>query len=132
MDKIPLCELEWNPGEWKWLPTSHFGEDVRLKPFFQYSVRLGREMLRRRIPHWPTTTTTWLTYNVDSIYMTTFWKWLCAMQIPKKIILLRWLIIHYAVPVRVWMHCKDADKMCNFLWIRYGVSSSPIMVMYGS
>ena len=112
--KKPLCELEWDPGEWKWLPTSDFGEDVRPKPFFQYSVRLGREMLRRRIPHWPTTTTTWLTYNVDSTYMTTFWKWLWAMQIPKKIILFRWLIIHYAVPVRVWMHCKDADKMCDF------------------
>ena len=46
--------------------------------------------------------------------MTTFWKWLWVMQIPKKIILFRWLIVHYAVPVRVWMHCKDANKMCDF------------------
>ena len=43
--KKPLRELEWDPREWKWLPTSYFGEDVRPKPFFQYSVRLGREML---------------------------------------------------------------------------------------
>ena len=73
----PLCELEWDPGEWNWLPTSYFGEDVRPMPFFQYSVRLGREMLRRRIPHWPTAATTWLSYNVDSTYMR-----LLAMQIP--------------------------------------------------
>ena len=41
-------------------------------------------------------------------------EWLWAMQIPKKIILFRWLIVHHVVPVRVWMHCKDMDKMCDF------------------
>ena len=51
--KKPLCELEWDPREWKWLPTSYFREDVRPKPFFHYSVRLGREMLQCTIPHWP-------------------------------------------------------------------------------
>ena len=34
----PLCELEWDPKEWKWLPTSNSGEDVRPIPVFQYSV----------------------------------------------------------------------------------------------
>ena len=56
----------------------------------------------------------WLTYNVDPTHMTTFWKWLWAMQIPKKIILFRWLIVHYAVPIRVWMYCKQVDKMFDF------------------
>ena len=29
-------------------------------------------------------------------------------------ILFRWLLVHYAVHVRVWMCCKDVDKMCDF------------------
>ena len=71
-------------------------------------------MLRHRIPHWPTTATKWLSYNVDSTHMTTFWKWQWTRQIPKKIILFRWFIVHYVVPDRVSMHCKDMDKMCDF------------------
>ena len=35
-------------------------------------------------------------------------------RIPKKIILFRWLIVHYAIHVRAWMYCKDVDKMCDF------------------
>ena len=67
-------------------PTSYFGEDVQLIPFFQYLVRLGREMIRRRLPHLLTTIKTLLSYNVESpTRMETFWKWLWAIQIPKKI-----------------------------------------------
>ena len=39
-EKNPLCELIWDPREWTWLPTSYFGEDVRLIPFFKCSIRL--------------------------------------------------------------------------------------------
>ena len=103
-----------DPGEWKWLPTSYSGENVRPIPFFQYSVRLGREMIRHKLPYWPTTATTWLSYNVDPTRMTTFWKWLWAMQIPKKIILFKLVIGYCVVPIRVCMYCKDVDKMCDF------------------
>ena len=40
------------------------------------------------------------------------------MQIPKKIILFRWLIANYVVPVRASMHCKDMDKMCDFFGLQ--------------
>ena len=31
----------------------------------------------------------------------------------KKIIVFRWLLVHYAVPVMVWMYCQDVNKMCD-------------------
>ena len=111
----PLRELKWDPGEWKWLPTSYCGEEFKPILFLQYSVRLRREIIQRRVPHWPTTTTKWLSYNVDPTRMITFWKWLWAMQIPKKIILFRRLIVYYVVPLRVWMYCKDVDKVYDFV-----------------
>ena len=34
----------------------------------------------------------------------------------KKIVLFRWLLVHYVVPNRVWMYCQDVDKMCDDLY----------------
>ena len=55
-----------------------------------------------------------MSYNVDPTHMTTFWKWLWAMQIPKKVILFRLLLVHCAVHVSVWIYCQDVDKMWDF------------------
>ena len=30
----PLCEFSWDLGEWTWLSTSYFGENVWPIPFF--------------------------------------------------------------------------------------------------
>ena len=50
LGKKLVCELEWDPMEWTWLPTSCLGEDVRTILVFQYSVRLGKEMIRIGCP----------------------------------------------------------------------------------
>ena len=39
--------------------------------------------------HWLATDNTWLSYNIDPTRMTTLWKWLWVIQIPKNIILFR-------------------------------------------
>ena len=43
-------------------------------------------------------------YYIPMHAILAFWKWLWALQIPRKIITFRWLCVNYALPVLEWMH----------------------------
>ena len=66
-------------------------------PFFQCLVKMGREMLRRGVVVMPTTCKFWRFGNVQDSWLDAYWKWLWAMQIPKKLYYLdgRWYIMAF-------------------------------------
>ena len=103
----PIDRLLWDPSEWKWQIRSMQGMLGKQIPFFQYSVKMGREMLRRGVTVIPATCKFWRLGNVTDYWLNAYWKWLWAMQIPKKVVLFRWLLTHYSIPVKSWMrgHC---------------------------
>ena len=94
----------WDPNEWKWqsiLPQGMLGKQI---PFFQYSVKMGRELLRRRVPVTSATCKFWNLGNVRQSWLNAYWKWLWAMQIPRNVVLFRWLLLH------LWHPCKVMDE----------------------
>ena len=113
----PIDKLLWDPNEWKWqsiLPQGMLGKQI---PFFQYSVKMGRELLRRRVVVTPVTCKFWNLGNVRHSWLNAYWKWLWAMEIPRKVVLFRWLLVHYGTPVKSWMkgHCHDLKcDNCGF------------------
>ena len=56
----------------------------------------------------------WLNNNIPMHLVLAFWKWLWALQIPRKIITSRWLCVHYALPVLEWMHREEGTKTSSF------------------
>ena len=84
---------------------------------------MGREWLRRGVPVTPTTCKIWRSGNVTNSWLNAYWKWLWAMQIPKKVVIFRWLLTHYGIPVNSWMggHCHD---------LKCDSCSSPIESVY--
>ena len=69
---------------------------------------MGRELLRGVVVT-PTSCKFWRFGNVPDSWLNACWKWLWAMQIPKKFVSFRWLLIHFGIPVKSWMqgHCHD-------------------------
>ena len=69
---------------------------------------MGRELLRGLVVVLATYKF-WKYCNVQDSWLGAYWKWLWAMQIPKKVVLFRWLLVHYGIPVKSWMqgHCHD-------------------------
>ena len=108
-DSKPLLELEWDPTEWWWRDANG-----KMVSFFDYSVKLGREFQRRRSLVMPAAAKVWLNNNMPMHSILAFWKWLWALQIPRKIITFRWLCVHYALPVLEWMHREEGTKTCSF------------------
>ena len=45
---------------------------------------MGRELLRRRVVVTPTACKFWSLGNVRHSWLNAYWKWLWAMQIPRK------------------------------------------------
>ena len=78
----PINRILWDAGEWKWQIRSAQGMLGKQIPFFQYSVKMGREMLRRGVTVTPTTCKFWRLGNVTDSWLNAYWKWLWAMQIP--------------------------------------------------
>ena len=65
--------------------------------------------------------------NVQDSWLGAYWKWLWAMQIPKKVVLFRWLLVHYGIPVKSWMWGHRHDLKCgscvfilNMFTVSYG------------
>ena len=61
----------------------------------------------------PTTYTFWRFGNVHNAWLGAYWKWLWAMQIPKKAILFRWLLVHYGIPMKSWMRGHRHNFKCD-------------------
>ena len=55
----------------------------------------------------------WLANGASLMDASKYSKWLWSMQIPRKIVLFRWLLMHYALPVRAWLRQLDS-KSCGF------------------
>ena len=85
----PIDRLLWDPGEWKWQNRSEQGMLGKQIPFFLYSVKMGRERLRRGVIVTPAACKFWRLGNVTDSWLNAYWKWLGAMQIPKKVVLFR-------------------------------------------
>ena len=78
---------------------------------------MGRGMLRRGVTVTPIASNFWRFCNVIDSWLNAYWKWLWAMQIPKKVLLFRWLLTHYGIPMKSWMwgHCQDLKcDSCGF------------------
>ena len=76
----PIDHLLWDSGEWKWQTISAHGMLGKQIPFFQYSVEMGRELLRRDVVVTPTTCNFWRYGNVQDSWLDAYWKWLWSMQ----------------------------------------------------
>ena len=72
---------------------------------------MGREFLRRGVVVTLTTCKIWRSGNVQDSWLDAYWKWLWAMQIPKKVVLFRWLLVHNGIPMKSWMwgHYHDLN-----------------------
>ena len=73
----------WDPNEWKWQTISTQGMLGKQIPFFQYSVKISRELMRSVVVT-PTTSKFWRSSNVTESWFNAYWKWFWVMQIPKK------------------------------------------------
>ena len=52
-------------------------------------------------------------HNVQDSWLGAYWKWLWAMQISKKVVLFRWLLVHYEILVKSWMQGHPHDLKCD-------------------
>ena len=107
-----LLDLNWDPSDYLWKHTNP-SSDTKFIQFFQYSVKLGRKLLLSRKLQPPSTMKVWLVNGASLMDASKYWKWLWSMQIPRKIVLFRWLLIHYALPVRAWLRQLNS-KSCGF------------------
>ena len=110
--KKSLLDLHWDPSDYLWKHTNP-SSCTKLFQFFQYSVKLGRKLLLSRKFHPPSAMKVWLANGASLMDASKYWKWLWSMQIPRKIVLFRWLLMHYALPVRAWLRQLDS-KSCGF------------------
>ena len=86
-------------------------------PFVHYSVKMGRELLRRLVAIMLATCKFWRLGNVQHGWLIAYWKCLWAMQIPRKLVLFRRLLVHYGILLTSWMrgHCHDLKcDSCGF------------------
>ena len=74
---------------------------------------MGRELLRRGLVVVPTTSKFWRSGNVHDSWLDTYWKWLWAIQIPKKVVLFRLLLVHSGIPVKSWMKGYHHNLKCD-------------------
>ena len=56
---------------------------------------MGRELLRRGLAIVLAIYKFLRSSNVQDSWLGAFWEWSWAMQIPKKVVLFRWLLVHY-------------------------------------
>ena len=40
-----ICDMAWDPAEYAWKDPFQQGQNIKLVPFFQYTVKLGRHIL---------------------------------------------------------------------------------------
>ena len=86
----------------QWIKLS-LGRNRKQLEFFQYSVKLCRNLLLQLKYKCPVAMKHWSKYNVHELQLVKLWKWLWSMQLPKKVICFRSLLIHCALPVGDWL-----------------------------
>ena len=125
--KKPLYNLDWDPTDYQWKKPNASGNGKHLE-FFQYSVKLGRNLLLESKYKCPAAMKHWTANNVNALQLTKFWKWLWSMQLPKKVICFRWLLMQYALPVGDWLrqnqqygcgiHCgASGESILHLFWL---------------
>ena len=122
-----MDHLLWDLGEWKWQIIPAHGILGKQIPFSHYFVKVSRELPRRGL-HVVPPTYKFLRYgNVQDSWLGAYWKLLWAMQIPKKIVMFRWLLVHYGIPLKSWMWGHRHDLKCgscvfilNMFTVSYG------------
>ena len=94
--------MDSDPIDYRWKKPS-FGRNGKHLEFFQYSIKLGRNLLLDSKYKCHVAMKYWSENNVQELQLAEFWKWLWGMQLPKKVICLHWLLIHYALPIGDWL-----------------------------
>jgi hypothetical protein len=73
----PLIRLQWDIGEFFWQIPSN-SSTYRSIPFFQYTVKLGRQNLASQSRTVLTAAELWEAHGLDSTRLSIFWKELWA------------------------------------------------------
>ena len=113
--KKSLLDLHWDPSYYLW-KHPHSLSQTKCIEYFQYSVKLGQKLLLSKKLCPPSTMKAWFANGASLMDASKYWKWLWSMLIPKKIVLFRWLLMHYASPVQAWLrqiHCKSRGCGCG-------------------
>ena len=68
----PLARVQWDPGEWFWrVPRT--AADAPEVPFFQYTARLGRQILAARRDTVSAATVHWQAEGLPYSFLSAFW-----------------------------------------------------------
>ena len=85
-------DLNWDPSYYLWKHANPSSHSIFIQ-VFQYFVKLGRKLLLSRLLHPPSAMKVWLANGASLVDASKYWKWLWSMQIPRKIVLFRWLLL---------------------------------------
>ena len=72
-EKKPIHNLDWDPADYQWKNPSVGGNGKHLE-FFQYLVKLGRNLLLQSKYKCPAAMKHWTANNVHALQLTKFWK----------------------------------------------------------
>ncbi len=109
-EKRPLARLQWDPGGLSWqVPWAAEGN---LVSFFNYSVKIGRNVLATSRQKLPTMARHWEEQHLSQQFLNRFWKSLWARKQERKITLLQWMTAHRVVPVGSWLRGPLRDIRC--------------------
>ena len=97
----PLKDLQWDPGSLFW--QCPYSQQQKKLEFFQYSAKLGRQILQATSSKEPTTIKYWTLEGISDERLKKTWRKLWDRGIQRKISAFQWLIIHKATPVGVWL-----------------------------
>jgi hypothetical protein len=92
-----IRELEWDPARFEWPKVLGYQQST---DFLLYTTKLGRELLRKRLPPLDLTATKWA--NTLPANFRFGWSTVWAKERGKKEAGFMWQIWHKAVAVNVW------------------------------
>ena len=107
----PISTLTWDPGDlyWKVWVQDH----IKYVSFFQYSVKIGRNILDATSWKEPTANVFGRRNVLSPQNLKQFWKWLLGIKMNRKIVCFRWLSVHKAIPVNGWWK-GNVGKVCPY------------------
>ena len=97
----PLKDLQWDPGSLFW--QCPYSQQQKKLEFFQYSAKLGRQILQATSTKEPTSAKYWTLEGISDERLKKTWRKLWDRGTQRKIFAFQWLIIHKATPTGVWL-----------------------------